>query len=263
MTSCVSYFPLFHVMNDRLNLKKTIAKDSLASTDSVKHVAFIMDGNGRWAQKRFLPRQAGHIKGASIVRQLVLNCIQKGIPCVTLFAFSTENWARPDDEVSALMGLFLEHLKKEVESMRAKGVKLNVIGDVSRFPSELQNTIRHAMEVTAHNNVLNLNIAANYGGRDDVLKAVCAWQEAHPDKHISNLTESDLSSHLSTAGLPDPDLLIRTGGEFRLSNFLLWQLAYSEIYVTPTLWPDFDANELDKALVWFEGRDRRFGSVNI
>ncbi len=181
MTSCVSYFPLFHVMNDRLNLKKTIAKDSLASTDSLKHIAFIMDGNGRWAQKRFLPRQAGHIKGASIVRQLVLNCIQKGIPCVTLFAFSTENWAWPDDEVSALMGLFLEHLKKEVESMRAKGVKLNVIGDVSRFPSELQKTIRHAMEVTAHNNVLNLNIAANYGGRDDVLKAVCAWQEAHPD----------------------------------------------------------------------------------
>ncbi|MBV5280243.1 MAG: di-trans,poly-cis-decaprenylcistransferase [Actinobacteria bacterium] len=221
-----------------------------------------MDGNGRWAENRFLPRQAGHIKGASILRQLVLNCQRKGIACVTIFAFSTENWSRSNDEVSALMSLFLEYLKKEDDSMRDKGVKLNVIGDISRFPLTLQNSIKHAMDVTAENRLLTLNIAANYGGRKDVLQAVSAWQVANPNTHISNLTESELSSYLSTAGLPDPDLLIRTGGEFRLSNFLLWQLAYTEIYVTDTLWPDFDAHEFDKALDWFAGRERRFGSVS-
>lgn len=226
-----------------------------------KHVAFIMDGNGRWAQKRFLPRQAGHIKGASIVRQLVLSCVRRQISCITLFAFSTENWGRPDDEVSALMTLFLDHLKKELTSMRDKGVRFNVIGDISRFPIALQNIIKSAMDVTAENSVLTLNIAANYGGRKDVLQAVSAWQADHPNANVSDLTESELSSYLSTAGLPDPDLLIRTGGEFRLSNFLLWQLAYSEIYVTNTLWPDFDDDEFGKALDWFTGRERRFGKV--
>jgi len=226
-----------------------------------QHVAFIMDGNGRWAQKRFLPRSVGHIKGASIVRQLVLDCIRREIPCITLFAFSTENWSRPNDEVSALMSLFLEHLEKEVNSMKNKGVKLNVIGDISRFPLALQNSIMHAMDVTTENRVLTLNIAANYGGRKDVLQAVSAWQAANPNVSVSNLTESELSAYLSTAGLPDPDLLIRTGGEFRLSNFLLWQLAYSEIYVTNTLWPDFDGKEFDKALDWFTARERRFGAV--
>jgi undecaprenyl diphosphate synthase len=233
----------------------------MTSKSIPQHVAFIMDGNGRWAQKRFLPRQAGHIKGASIVRNLVLNCIRRNIPCITLFAFSTENWCRPNDEVSALMSLFLEHLKKEVNSMRDRGVRLNVIGDITRFPLALQNSIKHAMDVTAENRVLTLNIAANYGGRKDVLQAVSAWQLANPDTHISTLTESELSSYLSTAGLPDPDLLIRTGGEFRLSNFLLWQLAYTEIYVTNTLWPDFDDQEFDKALNWFSDRERRFGAV--
>jgi len=226
-----------------------------------QHVAFIMDGNGRWAQKRFLPRQAGHIKGASIVRQLVLSCIRRQISCISLFAFSTENWGRPDDEVSALMSLFLDHLKKEVDNMRNKGVRLNVMGDISRFPIVLQNTIKSAMDVTAENSVLTLNIAANYGGRKDVLQAVTAWQEAHPNVNVSELTESELASYLGTAGLPDPDLLIRTGGEFRLSNFLLWQLAYSEIYVTNTLWPDFDDDEFGKALDWFAGRERRFGKI--
>ena len=226
-----------------------------------QHVAFIMDGNGRWAQKRFLHRSVGHIKGASIVRQLVLDCIRREIPCITLFAFSTENWSRPNDEVSALMSLFLEHLEKEVNSMKNKGVKLNVIGDISRFPLALQNSIMHAMDVTTENRVLTLNIAANYGGRKDVLQAVSAWQAANPNVSVSNLTESELSAYLSTAGLPDPDLLIRTGGEFRLSNFLLWQLAYSEIYVTNTLWPDFDGKEFDKALDWFTARERRFGAV--
>lgn len=226
-----------------------------------QHVAFIMDGNGRWAQKRFLPRQVGHIKGASIVRQLVLSCIRRQISCISLFAFSTENWGRPDDEVSALMSLFLDHLKKEVDNMRHKGVRLNVMGDISRFPIVLQNTIKSAMDVTAENSVLTLNIAANYGGRKDVLQAVTAWQEAHPNVNVSELTESELASYLGTAGLPDPDLLIRTGGEFRLSNFLLWQLAYSEIYVTNTLWPDFDDDEFGKALDWFAGRERRFGKI--
>jgi len=145
--------------------------------------------------------------------------------------------------------------------MRDKGVRLNVIGDISRFPMALQNTIKSAMDVTAENSVLTLNIAANYGGRKDVLQAVSAWQAAHPNANVSDLTESELASYLSTAGLPDPDLLIRTGGESRLSNFLLWQLAYSEIYVTNTLWPDFDDDEFGKALDWFAGRERRFGKV--
>lgn len=226
-----------------------------------QHVAFIMDGNGRWAQKRFLPRTVGHVKGAGLVRDLVRRCKNKGIACVTLFAFSTENWNRPLDEVSALMNLFIEHIKKEIDNMCKEGIKLRVMGDTSLFPPALQAAIKHATDVTAHNTTLTLNVAANYGGRSDVLHAFAAWQAAHPNTPASQLTEADLSAHLCTAGLPDPDLLIRTGGEFRISNFLLWQLAYSEIYITDTLWPDFDANEFDKALAWYATRNRRFGSV--
>lgn len=226
-----------------------------------QHVAFIMDGNGRWAQKRFMPRTAGHIKGASIVKSLVKSCIEAGIQYVTLFAFSTENWKRPQDEVSTLMNLFIQYLKKEVSNMQKEGIRLNVIGDTSKFPQELQASIRDAMATTADGKGLTLSIAANYGGRWDIMHAVQAWQQAHPELSVAEMTEADVSAHLSTAGIPEPDLLIRTGGESRISNFMLWQLAYAECYFTQTLWPDFDEAEFDKALAWFGSVERRFGSV--
>ncbi len=226
-----------------------------------QHVAFIMDGNGRWAKKRFMPRTAGHVKGASIVRSLVKACVDRGINYVTLFAFSTENWKRPEDEVSTLMGLFIQYLKKEVRDMQKEGVKLNVIGDLSRFSPELQSNIREAMQMTSGSTGITLNVAANYGGRWDIVQAVQAWQQANPSCLIGEMTEADLSAHISTADMPEPDLLIRTGGESRVSNFMLWQLAYSEFYFTDVLWPDFDVAEFDKALDWFGSVDRRFGNV--
>jgi undecaprenyl diphosphate synthase len=231
------------------------------SMTSPAHVAIIMDGNGRWAKKRFMPRTVGHVKGASLVPDLVKACLHKGIPHLTLFAFSTENWSRPEDEVSTLMGLFIQYLEKEIKNMQAEGVRLNVIGDISRFPQALQDSIVKAKANTASNTRLTLNVAANYGGRWDILNAVKAWQAANPTASVADLAPEQLTDHLSTAGQPEPDLLIRTGGESRISNFMLWQLAYSEFYFTDSLWPDFDATEFDKALAWFEGRERRFGSV--
>ena len=225
------------------------------------HIAIIMDGNGRWAKKRFMPRTVGHVKGASLVPDLVKACLHKGIPHLTLFAFSTENWSRPDDEVSTLMGLFIQYLEKEIQNMQAEGVRLNIIGDTSRFPQALQDSIHKATSSTVGNTRLILNVAANYGGRWDILNAVQAWQVANPTFSVADLEPEQLNDYLSTAGQPEPDLLIRTGGESRISNFMLWQLAYAEFYFTDILWPDFDAEEFEKALVWFEGRERRFGSV--
>ena len=226
-----------------------------------QHVAFIMDGNGRWAKKRFMPRTAGHVKGVSIVRSLVKACVDRGIKYVTLFAFSTENWKRPEDEVSTLMSLFIQYLKKEVRDMQKEGVKLNVIGDLSRFSPELQSNIREAMEMTSGGTGITLSVAANYGGRWDIVQAVQAWQKANPNRSVDEMTEADLSAHISTADMPEPDLLIRTGGESRVSNFMLWQLTYSEFYFTDMLWPDFDVAEFDKALDWYESVERRFGNV--
>ena len=226
-----------------------------------QHVAFIMDGNGRWAKNRFMPRTAGHVKGASIVRSLVKACVDRGIKYVTLFAFSTENWKRPEDEVSTLMSLFIQYLKKEVRDMQKEGVKLNVIGDLFRFSSELQSNIREAMEMTSGSTGITLSVAANYGGRWDIVQAVQSWQQANPSRSVDEMTEADLSAHISTADMPEPDLLIRTGGESRVSNFMLWQLAYSEYYFTDVLWPDFDVAEFDKALEWFGSVERRFGNV--
>lgn len=232
------------------------------SLKTPQHVAIIMDGNGRWAKKRLMPRTVGHAKGASMVRDLVKACVDKGIHYITLFAFSTENWKRPEDEVSTLMGLFIQYLQKEMKDMQSEGVKLNVIGDISRFPSELQDKIRETMAATAHSTGITLSVAANYGGRWDIVQAVQAWQQANPDQTVSDLTEQALSTFISTAGLPEPDLLIRTGGESRISNFMLWQLAYAELYFTDVLWPDFDTAEFDKALAWFADRERRFGAVS-
>ncbi len=218
-----------------------------------------MDGNGRWAQARLMPRTVGHAKGAAGVRALVESCARRGIQYLTLFAFSTENWKRPADEVSTLMGLFVQYLEKEMNELSKAGVRLRVIGDITAFPQELQSRIEAAEQATQHNQVLTLTVAANYGGQWDVVQAVQRWHRHNPSADISQLTQEELAQHLSTAGMPDPDLLIRTGGEQRISNFLLWQCAYAELYFTEVLWPDFDETQLAKALSWYSDRTRRFG----
>ena len=237
-------------------MPKTINKDSLP-----RHVAVIMDGNGRWAQTRLLPRTAGHAKGAAAVRGLVQQCLELGVACLTLFAFSTENWQRPAEEVGTLMGLFMRYLEEEMAVLSNAGVRLKVIGELEGFAPELRGRILSAQEATSANDSLTLCVAANYGGRWDVVQAVKAWQRAHPSRTVEELTQDELSGCMSTAGLPAVDLLIRTGGEQRVSNFLLWQCAYSEIYFSDVLWPEFDDKEFDKVLVWYAQRTRRFGKT--
>ena len=227
-----------------------------------QHIAVIMDGNGRWAKKRLMPRTVGHVKGAANVRHIVKACNELGVSYLTLFAFSSENWRRPADEVSALMGLFLQYLESEVAEMKAAGIRLRVIGDRSAFAPLLQSRIDQAEQDTAHNTRLNLTIAANYGGQWDVLNAMRAWQLANPNKTLQDMDANALAAHLSTADLPDPELLIRTGGESRISNFLLWQTVYTELYFTDLHWPDFDAAALKKALQWYSQRVRRFGRTD-
>jgi undecaprenyl diphosphate synthase len=231
----------------------------ISQDKSPGHVAIIMDGNGRWAQQRHMPRTVGHAKGAAVVRGLVEHCIRKQVNCLTLFAFSTENWQRPADEVSTLMGLFVQYLEKEMKDLAAAGVRLKVIGDVTGFNPELQHRIQAAEAVTANNQRLTLCVAANYGGRWDVIQAVRRWQADNQHQLMAALSEEVLADHLSTVGMPDVDLLIRTGGEQRISNFLLWQSAYAELYFTDVLWPDFSDAEFDKALAHYEHRIRRFG----
>jgi undecaprenyl diphosphate synthase len=218
-----------------------------------------MDGNGRWAQKRHMPRTIGHAKGAAGVRALVESCAKKGVKYLTLFAFSTENWKRPADEVSTLMGLFVQYLEKEMSALSEAGVRLKVIGDISAFPADLQTRIQMVEHATARNQVLMLTVAANYGGQWDVVQAVQRWLDSNLGEPLAQLTQDQLAQHLSTAGMPNPDLLIRTGGEQRISNFLLWQSAYSELYFTDVLWPDFDEIQLTQALCWYSDRTRRFG----
>jgi len=226
-----------------------------------RHVAIIMDGNGRWAKKRFLPRVAGHVKGVESVREIVRACIEQGVEYLTLFAFSSENWRRPAEEVSLLMQLFVTALQQEVEKLNRNGVRLRVIGDLSRFDTRLQELIRNAEAATAGNTSLHLTIAANYGGRWDILQAVNRLAAVAPDK-AGSWTEADLEPYLSTHFAPEPDLFIRTGGEERISNFLLWQLAYAELHFTETLWPEFDAEALVAAIASYQRRERRFGRTS-
>lgn len=224
-----------------------------------KHIAIIMDGNGRWAKKRFMPRVAGHVKGVERVKDVIKHCIELGVEQLSLFAFSSENWRRPEDEVSKLMELFVMALEREVGKMHKNGIRLRIIGDVSRFDSRLQELIRAGETLTANNQRLTVNVAANYGGRWDILSAVNAWIRDNPGASIS---EADLAARLSLGDTPEPDLFIRTGGEERISNFLLWQLAYTELYFTDTLWPDFNAKALDRAIVSYQKRERRFGRTS-
>ena len=226
-----------------------------------RHVAVIMDGNGRWAKKRFLPRVAGHVKGVELVREMVRACLERGIQYLTLFAFSSENWRRPQEEVSLLMQLFVKALEQEVEKLDRNGVRLRIVGDLSRFEPRLQELIRQAEAKTSENTRLDLTIAANYGGRWDIMQATNRMLVAQPEKR-EGWQEADLEPHLSMSFAPEPDLFIRTGGEERISNFLLWQLAYTELYFTATLWPDFDTAEFDKAIASFQQRERRFGRTS-
>jgi undecaprenyl diphosphate synthase len=225
-----------------------------------RHIAVIMDGNGRWAKKRLLPRIAGHNQGVERVRNIVEACVQRGVEFLTLFAFSSENWRRPPEEVTKLMELFVKALQREVVKLNRNGVRLRVIGDPERFDQRLRDLIQNGERATAANTRLTLTVAANYGGRWDVLHAFNAWLKAHPA--AEGITEEDLTPYLSMAYAPEPDLFIRTGGEQRISNFLLWQLAYAELYFTDTLWPDFDAAALDRAIDWYRRRERRFGRTS-
>ena len=218
-----------------------------------------MDGNRRWAKQRFMPTALGHAAGAKRVRDIVKACADLDIPHLSLFAFSTENWKRPADEVAGLMGLFMTYLQKEVDNMNANGVRLRIVGDIRRFDGKLQTLIAKAQADTSNNKGITLTVAANYGGRWDIMQAVNSMTAAQPGKVYA---ESDLLQYLSMAYAPEPDLFIRTGGEQRISNFLLWQLAYAEMYFTDTLWPDFDVAAFDLALVSFQNRERRFGRTS-
>lgn len=225
-----------------------------------RHIAVIMDGNGRWATKRFLPRVAGHAKGVETVRNIVEACVSRGVQYLTLFAFSSENWRRPVEEVSFLMKLFVSALEREVAKMHANSIRLKVVGDLSRFDVKLQDMIAEAERKTANNTRLTVTICANYGGRWDILQAVNKMVSQQPG--TADFTEEQLAPHLAMAYAPEPDLFIRTGGEERISNFLLWQLAYTELYFTDAYWPDFDAAALDRAIVSYQQRERRFGRTS-
>lgn len=240
----------------------TSSTQAIPSVGSVpRHVAIIMDGNGRWAKQRFMPRVAGHKRGVETVRSMVKACIARGIQYLTLFAFSSENWRRPVEEVSFLMNLFVSALQNEIGKLHANGVRLKVVGDLSAFEPRLVALIREGEALTANNVRLTLTIAANYGGRWDILQAVNQLALAHPEK-VGSYGEADLAPHLAMAYAPEPDLFIRTGGEQRISNFLLWQLGYSELYFTEMLWPDFNDAALDDAIASYRRRERRFGRTS-
>ncbi len=226
-----------------------------------RHIAIIMDGNGRWARKRFLPRVMGHQRGVEALREIVKSCLDLGVEYLTVFAFSSENWRRPADEVSFLMSLFLKMLEREVSKLHENDIRLKIIGDRSRFDGKLRQTMQDAEQLTANNTALTLTIAANYGGRWDVMNAVKTMLRERPEL-VQGFAEEDLSPYLSMNDAPEPDLFIRTGGEQRISNFMLWQLAYTELYFTDVLWPAFGRKELEAAIASYQKRERRFGRTS-
>lgn len=228
-----------------------------------RHVAVVMDGNGRWANKRHLPRAAGHKAGVNSTREIVENCAKKGIEALTIFAFSSENWNRPKDEVSSLMSLFVSTITAEVKKLDKKNVRVRFIGERKRFSEKLQDSIRGSEELTRNNTGLQLNIAANYGGRWDIVNACKQVAAAVKDGSVAidDIDEEMFHSSVSLSEGPAPDLFIRTGGEQRISNFLIWQLAYSELYFVDTLWPDFSDEDFEASLDWYAGRQRRFGKT--
>ena len=238
-------------------------KEVTQSTVVPKHVAIIMDGNGRWAKKRFLPRNAGHAQGSRVAEQICEDAWNLGIEYLTIYAFSTENWSRPKDEVDALMKLLRKYMKDSIARSSKNNMRVHVIGDISALDEDLQESIRKLEEVSSVNTGLKFQVAINYGGRDEILRAARAFAKECADgtKAPEQLDEALFYSYFDTAGIPYPDLMIRTSGEMRTSNFLPWQLAYTEFYFTDVLWPDFNKKELQKAIEYYAGRDRRFGGV--
>ena len=244
-------------MTDDSDTENAVAREAPVP----RHVAIIMDGNGRWAEKRGQPLHAGHRAGVNSVRSTIEVCIEHGVEVLTIFAFSSENWRRPKTEVKLLMELFLTALQREVRRLQSNDIRLRVIGDISAFPEKLQKRIHASEEATADNRRMLLQVAANYGGRWDITQAArkLAAAAARGDLDPADIDETMLADATLLAGQPDPDLFIRTGGDQRISNFLLWHCAYTELYFTPVLWPDFDATEMTRALAAFGGRQRRFG----
>ena len=230
--------------------------------DLPRHIAIIMDGNGRWAKQRHLPRFAGHKRGVESVRAVVKGCAQLGVEYLTLFAFSSENWRRPPDEVALLMQLFHGALSNEVEKLHRNGIRLKLVGDTQRFDPKIRALIERGEALTANNTGLTLTVAANYGGRWDILQALTRLLHEHPDTAQGPIREEAVAPYLAMNYAPEPDLFIRTGGEQRVSNFLLWQLAYTELHFTDTLWPDFDRQSLDAAIASYRRRERRYGCTS-
>ncbi|MEG1002402.1 isoprenyl transferase [Clostridium sp.] len=228
-----------------------------------KHIAIIMDGNGRWAKKRKLPRTMGHKAGVETIRRILKEADKLGVRYMTLYAFSTENWKRPKDEVNALMKLLIQYLRQEINELHSNGVKINVLGDIDRLPKECQEEIEKSVIKTKDNEGITMNIALNYGGRDEILKAVKAISEEvlKGNINVEDIDEEIMENYLYTKGVPDPDIIIRPSGEQRLSNFLLWQCAYSEFWYSNICWPDFKEEDLHRAIYDFQKRDRRFGGV--
>lgn len=244
--------------------KKTKTAAPVSEQALPRHVAVIMDGNGRWAKKRGLPRQAGHVAGARIIRRMVNHCEEYGIKVVTLYAFSTENWKRPKEEVDALMGLMRQYLNDTLPDFRKGNMQVHILGDKSHLPEDVRLLMEETERETAHKTGMILNMAVNYGGRDELVHAVRALAQKAKDGEISpeEITEETVSAHLYTAGQPDPDMILRPSGEHRLSNFLIWQAAYAEyVFMDDILWPDFTEKDMDAALAEYAKRNRRFGGV--
>lgn len=235
----------------------------LDMTNIPKHIAIIMDGNGRWAKQRNLPRSMGHKAGVETIRRVITEADDLGVKYLTLYAFSTENWKRPKDEVSTLMKLLVQYLRKEIDELDSKGVVINVLGDISKLPKECIEEINKSILRTQNNKGITMNVALNYGGRNEIIKAIKSIVNEEKNGHI-NIDEIDdemVNKYLYTAGMPDPDIIIRPSGEQRLSNFLLWQCAYSEFWYSDINWPDFTGKDLKRAIYDFQNRDRRFGGI--
>ena len=226
-----------------------------------RHIAIILDGNGRWAKRRGLPRTAGHAAGAETFRRIATYCKNIGIDYLTVYAFSTENWKRPREEVEAIMGLLAKYLREAVDTMERDHIRLKILGDPSILPESLRGLISETADISTHYEGFQANVCLNYGGRDEIVRAALRFAEDYKAGRADTLTEESFSGYMFSAGIPDPDLIIRPGGEMRLSNFLMWESAYSELIFTDVLWPDFTSADIDAAIAEYNRRDRRFGGI--